>query len=68
MNKLKSCAVAAVSSALLAGAVIAGCTSPARADDVPPYMSEIAGKTSSTAGETADKNIRCPQQRDVRPL
>jgi hypothetical protein len=57
MNKLKSCAVAAFSSALLAGAVIAGCTSPARADDVPPYMSEIAGKTSSTPGATADKNI-----------
>ena len=60
MNKLNSCAVAVVSRRCWPALVIAGGTSPARADDVPPYMSEIAGKTSSTAGETADKNIRCP--------
>lgn len=51
-GSLKPCAIAALSFALLAGFA-----RPTRADDVPPYMSEIAGKASSTPQETANKDI-----------
>jgi hypothetical protein len=49
---MKVCFVVGVATSLVAGVVWS-----ARADDLPPYMSEIAGKTSSTPGETADKSI-----------
>jgi hypothetical protein len=49
---LKPYAYAALSAVLISGAGAA-----AKADDLPSYMSEIAGKTSSTPAETADKNI-----------
>ncbi len=43
--------------AVLAATLVSGASAAARADDVPPYMSEIAGNSSSTPGETANKNI-----------
>jgi hypothetical protein len=49
---LKPCAAAALSLAMFAGLAM-----PASADDVPSYMTEIAGKSSSTPQETANKDI-----------
>ena len=43
--------------ALLATAIVSGGGGTARADDPPSYMSEIAGKSSSTPQETANKDI-----------
>ena len=43
--------------AVLVAVLISGAGEAAKADDLPSYMTEIAGKTSSSPAETANKNI-----------